>query len=117
MLVWVTSVVIPVGVSLATSVVYGVTVGPRLAARNKRVQAAHDCRDQLNEAVLDLLALCSNLEIEPFRALWAGETGRRQAQQGAMHPPAQLGQARHEVAAVRADAMSCGPPGEKLPTV
>lgn len=62
MSIWVTSVVIPVGVSLATSTLYGVTLGPRLAARNKRVQAAHDCRDQLNEAVLDVLALCSNLE-------------------------------------------------------
>lgn len=60
--VWVSSVAVPVGVSLLTVLVTGLTVGPRLTARGKRVQAAHDGRDQFNEKVLDLLALCANLE-------------------------------------------------------
>jgi hypothetical protein len=59
---WVTSTLVSVGVSVATLLVIGLTVGPRLAARSKRVQAAHDSRDRFNDSVLDILALCSNLE-------------------------------------------------------
>ena len=59
---WVTSVLVPVGVSVVTVVVVGLTVGPRLAARGKRIQAAHDSRDRFSECVLDLLVLCGNLE-------------------------------------------------------
>lgn len=85
---WVTSVVIPIGVSMATTLVVGLTFGPRLAARNKRVQAAHDDRDQFNDRVVDILALCSNLQtvtvsedlpedlrmkVEIERARWVGQ--------------------------------------------
>jgi hypothetical protein len=59
---WMTSVLLPIGVSTATAVLIGLTVGPRLAARSKRIQAAHDSRDRFGESVLDILALCSNLE-------------------------------------------------------
>ncbi len=47
---------------MATAVLIGLTAGPRLAARGKRIQAAHDSRDRFGESVLDILALCSNLE-------------------------------------------------------
>jgi hypothetical protein len=47
---------------MATAVLIGLTVGPRLAARGMRIQAAHDSRDRFGENVLAILALCSNLE-------------------------------------------------------
>jgi len=62
MSVWLTSVVVPVGVSVGASVVTQLTVGPRLAARGKRIQAANDWRDQFNDRVVDILALCGNLQ-------------------------------------------------------
>ena len=52
----------PIGVSLATGVLTALTVGPRLTARGKRIQAAHDNRDRFGDSVLDILALCANLE-------------------------------------------------------
>jgi hypothetical protein len=60
--IWLTSVLLPIGVSVATFVVLGLTVGPRLAARTKRIQAVHDDRDRFGAGVLDILALCGNLE-------------------------------------------------------
>lgn len=62
MSIWVNSVLVPLGVSLAVGVLTGLTVGPRLAARGKRIQAAHDDRDRFGDSVLDILALCGNLE-------------------------------------------------------
>ena len=62
MSIWVSSVLVPIGVSLATGVLTALTVGPRLAARGKRIQAAHDSRDRFGDSVLDILALCANLE-------------------------------------------------------
>jgi len=59
---WATSVLVSVGVSVVTVLVAGLTVGPRLAARGKRIQAAHDSRDRFGDSVLDLLVLCGNLE-------------------------------------------------------
>ena len=85
---WMTSVLLPVGVSMATAVLIGLTVGPRLAARGKRIQAAHDSRDRFGESVLDILALCSNLEKvhvqseirDPTRSRLQGERDRRPSQ-------------------------------------
>jgi hypothetical protein len=62
MSIWANSVLVPIGVSVTTSVLIGLTVGPRLAARGKRIQAAHDSRDRFGDSVLDILALCANLE-------------------------------------------------------
>ena len=62
MSIWVNSVLVPIGVSLATGALTGLTVGPRLAARGRRIQAAHDDRDRFGDSVLDILALCGNLE-------------------------------------------------------
>jgi len=59
---WVTSVLLPVGLSVATTIVTGLTVGPRLTARAKRLQTAYDNRDRFGESVLTILALCVNLE-------------------------------------------------------
>lgn len=59
--VWVSSVLLPIGVSVATVLVLGLTVGPRLAARAKRMQEAFDSRGQFGDSVLDILALCGNL--------------------------------------------------------
>lgn len=60
------SLVTVVGVSVATTVVTAVvtelTVGPRLAARSRRVLAAAGDRDEFGARVLDLLALCQNVE-------------------------------------------------------
>jgi hypothetical protein len=61
MAVWIHSVVLPVGVSLVTTILVSLSVGPRLSARSKRIQAAHDSRDRFSESVLDILALCGNL--------------------------------------------------------
>jgi len=61
MAIWMHSVALPVGVSLATTIVVSLSVGPRLAARSKRIQAAHDSRDRFSDSVLDILALCGNL--------------------------------------------------------
>jgi hypothetical protein len=58
----VNSVVLSAGVSVVTALAVGLTVGPRLAARSKRIQAAHDSRDRFGDSVLDLLVLCGNLE-------------------------------------------------------
>ena len=81
---WMTSVLLPVCVSMATAVLIGLTVGPRLAARGKRIQAAHDSRDRFGESVLDILALCSKLEKvhvqseirDPMRSRLQGERDR-----------------------------------------
>jgi hypothetical protein len=62
MSIWVNSVLVPIGVSLGSGVLTWLTVGPRLAARGKRIQAAHDSRDRFSDSVLDILALCANLE-------------------------------------------------------
>jgi hypothetical protein len=67
MSIWVSGVLLPIGVSVATTLVTGLTVGPRLAARGKRIQAAHDSRDRFGDAVLDILALCGNLEATDIR--------------------------------------------------
>jgi hypothetical protein len=82
--VWMTSVAIPVSVSLATTILFGLTVGPRLAARSKRIQDAHDDRDRFGKSVLELLALCGNLEKvtvppeaqDPARSRLRGERDR-----------------------------------------
>ena len=81
---WVASVLVSVGVSVVTVVVVGLTVGPRLAARGKRIQAAHDSRDQFGDSVLDLLVLCGNLQrvtvspetTDPLRSRLQGERDR-----------------------------------------
>jgi hypothetical protein len=81
---WVTSVLLPIGVSAATVAAIGLTVGPRLAARGKRIQAAYDSRDRFGDSVLDILALCKNLETvplsseitDPFRSRLQGERDR-----------------------------------------
>jgi hypothetical protein len=81
---WMTSILLPIGVSMATAVLIGLTVGPRLAARGKRIQAAYDNRDRFGENVLDILALCSNLETvhvqpeltDPLRSRLQGERDR-----------------------------------------
>jgi len=52
---------LPIGVSLVTTVVVSWSVGPRLAARSKRIQAAHDNRDHFSDSVVDILALSGNL--------------------------------------------------------
>ena len=62
MSIWVTSVLLPIVVSVATAVLIGLTVGPRLAARSKRIQTARDSRDRFGDSVLDILTLCTNLE-------------------------------------------------------
>jgi len=82
--VWVTSVLVSVAVSVVTVVVIGLTVGPRLAARGKRIQTAHDGRDRFGDSVLDLLVLCGNLErvtipaevADPARSRLQGERDR-----------------------------------------
>jgi hypothetical protein len=84
MSIWVTSVLLPIGVAVATTVLIGLTVGPRLAARGKRIQAAHDSRDRFGDSVLDILALCSDLEkvriqpetTDPLRSRLQGERDR-----------------------------------------
>jgi hypothetical protein len=84
MSIWVTSVLLPIGVSAATVALIGLTVGPRLAARGKRIQAAHDSRDRFGDSVLDILALCANLEqvplspeiTDPFRSRLQDERDR-----------------------------------------
>jgi hypothetical protein len=84
MSIWVTLVLLPIGVSVATAVLIGLTVGPRLAARGKRIQAAHDSRDRFGDSVLDILALCSDLEkvhvrsdiTDPLRSRLQGERDR-----------------------------------------
>jgi len=60
--VWLTSVVLPLVVSAVSVLVIGLTFGPRTAARSKRIQAVHDDRDRFGAGVLDILALCNNLE-------------------------------------------------------
>lgn len=84
MSIWVTSVLLPIGVSAGTALVVGLTMGPRLAARSKRIQATHDSRDRFNDSVLDLLVLCGNLEMvtippsltDPARSRLQGERDR-----------------------------------------
>ncbi len=41
---------------------FGVLFSPRIAARAKRIQAAHDARDTFSESVLSILSMCANLE-------------------------------------------------------
>ena len=62
MAVWMHSVFVPVGIALVTTVLVNLTVGPRLAARSKRIQAVHDSRDRFGDYVLDILAVCTNLQ-------------------------------------------------------
>jgi len=84
MSIWVTSVLIPVGISVVTVLVIGLTVGPRLAARGKRIQDVYDGRDRFSSSVLDILALCGNLgrvivpsEVtDPLRSRLQGERDR-----------------------------------------
>jgi hypothetical protein len=84
MSIWVTSVLLPVGVSAATVLLIGLTVGPRLAARGKRIQDAHDSRDRFGDSVRHILALCLNLEAvaippeatDPVRSKLQGERDR-----------------------------------------
>jgi hypothetical protein len=81
---WMTSILLPIGVSIATTALTALTVGPRLAARGKRIQAAHDNRDRFGDSVLDILALCANLETvgvqpgiaDPMRSRLQGERDR-----------------------------------------
>lgn len=61
MATWVSSFIIPIGVSIATVIITNLTVGPRLAARGERIQENHSARDQFKESLLDLAALCANL--------------------------------------------------------
>jgi hypothetical protein len=62
MATWVSSVIIPICVSVAGTIATGLTVGPRLAARAKRIQAYHhDARDKFTDSILDIVGLCSNL--------------------------------------------------------
>jgi hypothetical protein len=90
MATWVSSLIIPVGVSIATVIITNLTVGPRLAARGKRIQENHSARDQFKESLLDLAALCANLrgvEIpdtmgEPRRSRFQAERDRWEAQVG-----------------------------------
>jgi hypothetical protein len=49
-------------VALATTVVLNVTVGPRLEARNRRIQAAHRSRDQFSASVSTILAATDRLQ-------------------------------------------------------
>jgi hypothetical protein len=87
---WVSTFIIPVGVSIATVIVINLTVGPRLAARGKRIQENHSARDQFKESPLDLAALCANLRgvaipdtmEEPRRARFQAERDRWEAQIG-----------------------------------
>jgi hypothetical protein len=85
---WVSSVIIPVGVSLATAVAISLTVGPRLAARAKRIQAFHDARDQFRRSIVDILAMCANLRgavlpddaTEHHQSVFQAERNRWEAQ-------------------------------------
>jgi hypothetical protein len=52
MATWVSSFIIPIGVSIATVIITNLTVGPRLAARGKRIQENHSARDQFKESLL-----------------------------------------------------------------
>jgi hypothetical protein len=90
MATWEHSVIIPVGVAIATVIVTSLTVGPRLAARSKRIQADHDARDQFTNSILDLRALCANLQTvaisdtieEPRRSSLQAERDRWETQIG-----------------------------------
>jgi hypothetical protein len=90
MATWVSSFIIPIGVSIATVIITNLTVGPRLAARGKRIQENHSARDQFKESLLDLAALCANLRgvaipdtmEEPKRARFQAERDRWEAQIG-----------------------------------
>ena len=53
---------IPIGVSIATVVATSLTIGPWLAARGRRIEAANDAYDKFSDSILDLLALCANLQ-------------------------------------------------------
>ena len=55
-------VAVSVVTAIVTAVVTELTVGPRLAARSRRVLAAHGDRDDFGARVLDLLALCGKVE-------------------------------------------------------
>jgi hypothetical protein len=65
--IWLTHVLVPAGISVATTLVTGLA-GTRLAARNKRIQDAHDDRDRFNDSVMDILAWCGNLQANPIPA-------------------------------------------------
>jgi hypothetical protein len=77
MSVWLTSVVVPVAVSVGASVVTQLSAGPRLAARGKRIQAANDWRDQFNDRVVDILALCGNLQAVRQSPDFDGQVGAK----------------------------------------
>jgi hypothetical protein len=88
MATWVSSVIIPIGVAIATVIITSPTIGPRLTARGKRIQTANDARDQFTYSILDLLALCTNLQTvtisdateEHLRSRFQGERDRWETQ-------------------------------------
>jgi hypothetical protein len=90
MATWVHSVIISVGVAIVTVIITSLTVGPRLAARSKQIQADHDARYQFTNSILDLLALCANLRKvtisdateEPRRSRLQAERDRWETQIG-----------------------------------
>jgi hypothetical protein len=90
MATWVSLFIIPIGVSIATVIITNLTVGPRLAARGKRIQEYHSARDQFKDSLLDLAALCANLRgvvvpdtmEESKRARFQAERDRWEAQIG-----------------------------------
>ena len=59
---WVTSMVIPIGVSGASGAVASLTVGPRLAARSTHIQAWHAARTKLADDLVKVMIACSALE-------------------------------------------------------
>jgi hypothetical protein len=75
MATWVSSFIIPIGVSIATVIITNLTVGPRLAARGKRIQENHSARDQFQESLLDLAALRANLRGVDIPDTWRNLSG------------------------------------------
>lgn len=59
---WTTTVPIAVATSFVTTATLALTVGPRLEARNRRIQAAHIARDKFSENVLVVLSACARLQ-------------------------------------------------------
>jgi hypothetical protein len=54
--------VVSVATALITTLIVGVTVLPRLEARNKKIAAAHAARDQFSTSVFTILAACGRLQ-------------------------------------------------------
>lgn len=59
---WPTTVPVAVATSFVTTATLALTVGPRLEARNRRIQAAHISRDKFSENVLVILSSCARLQ-------------------------------------------------------